>query len=103
MEGHMIDLYVDLYKKYLKEKKLIPNGNLVEIKYENFIQNPVPEMEKIYVTLNLGGFNKSEKTFKKYAKSQKNFRVSSYKMNDTVNEKIYKEWEFAFKEFGYEK
>ena len=103
IEGHMMDLYVDLHKKYLKERKLIPNGNLAETKYEDFIQNPIPELKKIYVTLNLDGFNKSEKILRKYVESQKNFKVSSYKMDDAVKEKIYKKWKFTFEKFGYEK
>jgi len=95
--------YVDLYNKYLKERKLIPNGNLTETKYEDFIQNPILELKKIYATLNLDGFNKSKKVLKKYVESQKNFKVSNYKMDDTVKEKIYKKWKFTFEEFGYEK
>jgi len=103
IERHMMDLYVDLHKKYLKERKLIPNGNLAETKYEDFIQNPIPELKKIYATLNLDGFNKSEKVLKKYVESQKDFKVSNYKMDDAVKEKIYKKWKFTFEEFGYEK
>ncbi len=103
IEEHMMDLYVGLHKKYLKERKLIPNGNLAETKYEDFIQNPIFELKKIYATLNLDGFNKSEKVLKKYVESQKNFKASNYNMDDTVKEKIYKKWKFTFKEFGYGK
>ena len=35
--------------------------------------------------------------------SHTNFKVSSYKMDDAVKEKIYKKWKFTFEEFGYEK
>ena len=102
VERLMMDLYVDLHKKYFKDRRLIPDGNLAETKYEDFIQNPVQELKKIYATLNLDAFNKSEKFLKKYIESQKNFKVSCYKMDDAVKEKIYKRWKFTFEKFGYE-
>ena len=76
---------------------------MTETKYEYLNKNPIHELKNIYATLNLDGFNKSEKVLKKYVESQKNFKVSNYKMDDTVKEKIYKKWKFTFEEFGYEK
>ena len=61
IERHMMDLYAQMYKKYFKERSLIPKGNLVEIKYEDFIQKPLENVEKIYTTLGLEDFIDSKK------------------------------------------
>jgi hypothetical protein len=45
----------------------------------------------------------NSKALKKYVESQKDFKVSNYKMDDVTKEKIYKKWKFTFEEFGYEK
>jgi hypothetical protein len=102
LEGHMLDLYAQMYKKYFEERTLIPKGNLVEIKYEDFIQNPLENVEKIYSTLGLKDFEASKKSFSDYATSQKFFKASNYNVEPVVKDKINNKWKFVFDEFGYE-
>ena len=103
LEGHMLDLYAQMYKKYFEARNLIPEGNLVEIKYEDFIKNPLENVEKIYTTLGLKNFEASKKFFSDYASSQKFFKASSYNVDPVIKEKLYNKWKFVFDEFGYER
>jgi hypothetical protein len=102
LEEHMVDLYAQMYKKYFEERSLIPKGNLVEIKYEDFIQNPLENVEKIYTTLGLKDFEASKKNFSTYATSQKFFKPSNYTVEPAIKDKINKKWKFVFDELGYE-
>ena len=102
LESHMLDLYAQMYKKYFEERRLIPNGNLVEIQYEDFISQPVENVEKIYSTLGLNDFEASKKKFIEYATSQKYFKASNYTVEPAVKEKLQEKWKFVFDEFGYE-
>jgi len=102
LEEHMLDLYAQMYKKYFNERSLIPEGNLIEIKYEDFIQNPLKNVKKIYTTLGLKNFDASKKLFSDYATSQKFFKASTYNVEPVVKEKIDDKWKFVFDEFGYE-
>jgi len=91
-----------MYKRYFETRSLIPKGNLVEIKYEDFIQNPLENVEKIYTTLGLKDFEASKKIFSDYASSQKFFKASDYNVEPDIKDKINKKWKFVFDEFGYE-
>ncbi len=102
LEEHMMDLYAKMYKKYLAERRLIPDGNLVEVQYEDFIRNPLTNVEKIYTTLSLKDFKSSKKLFSDYATSQKFFKASSYDVDPAVREKLRHKWGFVFDAFGYE-
>lgn len=102
LESHMLDLYAQMYKKYFEERRLIPNGNLVEIQYEDFISQPIENVEKIYSTLGLNDFEASKKKFTEYATSQKYFKASNYTVEPAVKEKLQEKWKFVFDEFGYE-
>jgi hypothetical protein len=102
LEEHMLDLYAQMYKKYFETRRLIPEGNLVEIKYEDFIQHPLENVEKIYSTLRLKDFEASKKIFREYASSQKFFKASNYNAEPAVKDKIQKKWKFVFDEFGYD-
>ncbi len=103
IEKLMMDLYVRLYRKYIEERKYIPKGNLVEVKYEDFTQHPLSNLERIYAMLNLNGFRASEKSFRDYASTQAVFKTSKYGVSNTIKEKTYKEWKFSFDAFGYDK
>ena len=58
VEDSMMDLYSMMFRKYLKERSLIPEGNLVEVKYEDFIREPIKIIQRIYSELNLDGFHR---------------------------------------------
>ncbi len=102
VEKMMMDLYEQTYRKYFKEKKYIPKENLVELSYEDFIQQPLKELKKIYTELHLDSFDKVVKAFSEYISSQTNVKTTRYEFNGEIREKIYKKWDFAFKELGYD-
>jgi len=102
LEEHMLDLYIQMYKKYFEERSRIPEGNLVEVQYEDFIQNPLQNVKKIYTALGLKNFEASKKIFSNYATSQKFFKASTYNVEPAIKDKINNKWKFVFDEFGYE-
>jgi len=98
----ILDVYEVLYKKYLKERNDIPDGNLVEVRYEDFIKRPLDELENIYNSLNLEGFEENKNIFKDYLAAQSDIKTSKYELDRETKERIYEHWKFAFDAFGYE-
>jgi hypothetical protein len=88
-EKSMVDMYNRMFEKYFEEKKLIPKGNLIEVKYEDFLVNPVTEMEKIYNEIKIPGFEKSKNKFEKYVGSQSKIKLSKYSIDDDLKNRIY--------------
>lgn len=103
IDRFIIEFYKAVYKKYFEEKNLIPEGNLVEISYEEFVKNPLDRLKEIYKKLDLSGFEEAKPFFKKYIEKHKNYKPHSYVITNKIREKIYKEWKFAFDELGYKK
>jgi len=102
MEEMILDVYSKLYKKYFEEKNLIPEGNIVEVRYEDFIQQPLNELERIYGGLGLEGFEENKKVFGNYIAAQSRIKTSKYKQDKEIKGRIYKNWKFAFDKLGYE-
>ena len=93
----------EIYKKYFIEKKIIPEGNFIEVKYEDFISNPLKEMKNIYESLDIVDFRDSERSFNAYILSQSKVKLRNYILNDDLKDKIYSRWGFVFNEFGYDR
>ena len=101
-EKSMVNLYNRMHAKYFEEKKLIPPGNLVEIRYEDFLVNPLEKMEKIYDQLEIAGFEENKKRFEEYIKSQSKVKVSKYKIDDALKQKIYGYLKYTIDLWGYD-
>jgi hypothetical protein len=89
IEMSMVDLYNRMYTKYFNEKRLIPKGNLIEIRYEDFLQNPLSHMEQVYSLFQISGFDTLKPIFKHYISSQKKIKTASYTFDDKLKEHIH--------------
>jgi len=69
----ILETYSKTMDRYLKEKDLIPNGQLIEIAYKDFVEKPLTCMRSTYETLHLNDFNHCENKMKLYTKLKKNF------------------------------
>jgi hypothetical protein len=102
VERQVLQVYKQMYEKYLNERGSIPQKNLVEVRYEDFIQRPLEHVKDIYSHLELDGFQASEKTFRDYIASQEQTKKQHYSLDEHLKERIYSEWKFAFEAFQYE-
>jgi hypothetical protein len=101
IEDHMMTLFSHMTKKYLQDKHLIPPENLVEVRYENFLDQPLETVRALYEKFNLNGFHDIESTFKDYLTTQKSIQLDKYQFTDPVKKKIENHWGFALKEYKY--
>ncbi len=103
VERQVFEVYKQLYRKYLRERDKIPQHNLIEVRYEDFLRRPLDHVKQIYQRLELEGFQTMEQRFKDYIASQEQVKKQQYTFDDRLKERIYSEWKFAFEAFHYEK
>lgn len=101
MEQNILEAYKRLYGKYEEDKKLIPAGNLIEIKFEDFEANALEMTEKIYNTLSLPGFEAAKTDITKYLDKKKGYKKNAYQYAPRTVELVEKNWGFALEQWGY--
>ena len=84
IESNFIEVYRRLFYKYEEQKHLIPEGNLVEVKFEDFEQDAFAMTEDIYKKLNLPGFEESKAEIEKYLGKKKGYKKNKYKYDDST-------------------
>ena len=102
MDENLLSFYKQIMERFFEEKKLIPKGNVVEIKYEELEVNPLGELKRVYNELGLPGFEKAEENFKAYIASQSSYKKNKYKLSDETIKKVYQHWEFTIEKWGYD-
>ena len=101
IESNLIEVYRRLFYKFEEQKGLIPEGNLVEVKFEDFEQDAFAMTEDIYRKLNLPGFESSKAEIEKYLGKKKGYKKNQYKYDDRTVQIVEENWGMALKEWGY--
>ncbi|MDH6533940.1 sulfotransferase [Parabacteroides sp. 52] len=101
LENNIVEVYRRLYYKYEDEKHLIPAGNLVEVKFEDFEADAFAMTESIYKQLDLTGFNESRDNIEKYLGKKKGYKKNQYKYEDRTVRIVEDNWDMALKDWGY--
>ena len=97
----IFEIYKMLMKDYLKQRSLIPKGQLVEVSFDQLEKDPMGVTREIYNTLDLEGYEKAESYFQQYVDRMKTYQKNRHEVPSELEERIQTEWDFAFAEWGY--
>mgnify|MGYP006273053955 CR=1 FL=1 len=101
IEQEVIQNYKRLMNSYFEQKKLIPKDQLVEISYENLVKHPMNQVERIYSQLNIPDFNNAIPYMTQYLERKKNYKTNKYVIDESIIQRVKKEWSFTIKKWGY--
>ncbi len=102
MEDGIIDLYVRIHQTLFRDMESIPPERLVELKYEEFVKDPLPHLEQIYDRLDLEGFAAAEPRMRAHIQSQQGYQKNRFSRDEKLIAKINKKAAFVFAHYGYE-
>ncbi len=101
IENNIFNLYKQLMTSYFKEKQLIPHGNLIEIKFEDFEMNTMNELNRIYSELDISGFERAKNKIASYLSSLSNYKKNTYNLTHDIINSINRKWDFTIKKWDY--
>jgi hypothetical protein len=99
----ILENYREMYACFDRDRHLIPESNLVEVKYEAFLQDPMGHMERIYTTLQLDGYEEARPFLEAYAASQQDYKPNRHILSSSFVEKVNAYWGHIIDRFGYER
>ncbi len=97
----ILDTYCGIMDSYLEQRGLIPDGQLVELKYSEFIQAPLQAVRDIYTKLQLNDFSNCEDAMRSFIESQKSFKRLRHELSENEREHVKKRLEPYVQELGY--
>lgn len=98
---NFIEVYKRLFNKFEEEKHLIPEGNLVELKFEDFEKDAYGMTEDIYRRLNLPNFAESKQSIEKYLGKKKGYKKNRYQYEASTVKTVEENWGMALEKWGY--
>jgi hypothetical protein len=102
LEPFVIDTLQRMYDAYFEDRGLLSDQQLVELRYEDLVDDPKAQLRGIYEQLNLGDFSRVEPALDAHLHAVKDYRKNRHSIDDDTREVIRARWARYFEEFGYE-
>jgi omega-hydroxy-beta-dihydromenaquinone-9 sulfotransferase len=96
--------YEQIYSAFLKDQPLIKEGHIMSVSFDQFRSNMLGELERIYKTMKIDGWEKMEPIYRKACELRSKHEQNKFS-NLSVEEKslIASKWGKFFDAFGYAK
>ena len=103
LQQNILDVYSMLYDAYQRDKHLIPEGNLIEVKFEDFEADALGMTERIYRELSLPGFAESYSAIEQYVGSKRGYKKNKYNYPQEIIDLVNAHWGRVIDDFSYER
>ena len=103
MEQNILYAYRELYDVYQQQRKYIPEGNLFEVKFEDFEENPLETTQRIYRQLNIPGWEEARPAIEAYIGGKKGYRKNQYRYDPRTVSMVNGAWGDILDAWGYER
>lgn len=97
----IFDIYLRMMHSYQEQRSLIPPGNLLELRFEDFEKDPLPELQKIYSLLLKEDFEAAKPFLATYVESQSGYRKNRYSIRESTIQSIEQKWGHFMKLYDY--
>ncbi|MEL6222745.1 MAG: sulfotransferase [Cyanobacteria bacterium J06626_14] len=79
----------------------LPANRWVELRFEEFEQDPIAHIHQIYQQLELDGFERAQPKFAQYLESRKRYQKNQYAFSQADAEKVYDHWKPFIDQWNY--
>jgi hypothetical protein len=93
--------YEKMMRRYIEDRHLVPEGNLVELKFEDVEAHPLAEIEHIYNQLNLELTPQTWTNTDAFIKTMSGYRKNRYKLSTEIRQEITDRWGFVAQMCNY--
>ncbi len=98
----ILDVFEVMYHRFDSDCGLIPPDRIVEIRYEDLVANPLPQLQGIYSSLGLDDFEYAQPAISTYLASTANYKPNNLQITDDVKEKIRTRCGKYMSKYGYQ-
>ncbi len=93
--------YESCFQTYERDRLLVPEGNLHEVRFEDLEADPLGTLQKMYNGLGLTGFEGLKTALEPQMESFRKYKKNKFTDDPQVMERVYQRLKYAFDRYGY--
>ncbi len=97
----ILDGYVRLLNALYRDVPALPQGQFVEIRFEDLERAPLRELERVYATLGLADFDTDRPLFESYLERVHTYRKNVYRPDPSSVRLVARHWGAFVERWGY--
>ena len=102
LEEYVIECLRRMYAAFHRDRDAIPAENIVDVRYEDLVADPVAQVESIYSRLRLGDFESVRESLMRWVETEHSeYRPNRHRLPEGQATKIRTAWRDYFDRYGY--
>jgi hypothetical protein len=97
----VLTCYRELMTRAMQDLPHVPAARLVEVRYEDLAERPLPVLQGAYRQLSLPGWDGAAPRIAAYLESVRGYEPNVHRLSSRQRDRIAREWAFAFERWGY--
>jgi hypothetical protein len=90
-----------VFDRYLQDRTLIPENNLIEVAYTDLIGNEMAFIQRVHEQFELPGWRRAQPILQRYVDGLKGYKRNKLNLTDEQREKVWRRWQMVFEAFDY--
>jgi omega-hydroxy-beta-dihydromenaquinone-9 sulfotransferase len=90
-----------MYKAYEAQRSLVPAGQLIELRYEDLVADPLQSLRDIYDQLKLGEFDSMREKLAARLANHGNYQANQHVIDEATEREIFERWHDYAQQYGY--
>ena len=101
LEENIFWVHEFVFNTYQRDKQLIPEGRLHEVRFEDLEVDPLGQLGDVYSQLELGGWDEMKQIIEPQVPALKRYRKNVFPDDPSRMQMIYDRLKFAFEHYDY--
>jgi hypothetical protein len=90
-----------MYDAFERQRGLIDPSRFCEVRYEELVEDPLGQIERVYRQLGLGDFETARPALGDYVQQQAGYKTNRYEISDQIRAQITRRWADFIHRYGY--
>lgn len=98
---HVLTTFSRMHERLEATRSIVPQDRLLDVRYEDLVEDKVGTMRQIYDCLDLGEFETVRPAIEAYAKEHADYRPHQYAPAPELEREVFQRWKPYYERYGY--
>lgn len=101
LQSFVLESLVSMYRAFDRDRASIPDSQIIDVRYEEFIAKPVQTLEKIYKYLDLGPYDSIRSNWENKIEQERGYQTNKLQIDPEQEAMILDRWSDYARKYGY--